>query len=81
MTLTCYLQVCPICGRRLQVRIEYLGREVICYHCSGSFIASDSGPCSEESLGSEYGEIFEHQCHEEPACEDPPVLEGSLSTY
>lgn len=42
MPLTYYLQSCPTCGRRLQIRIEYLGRQVICYHCNGSFIALDS---------------------------------------
>ncbi len=41
MTLTYYLQSCPTCGRRLQVRIEYLGKQVICYHCHGSFVALD----------------------------------------
>ena len=41
MTLTYYLQPCPTCGRRLQVRIEYLGKQLACSHCQGAFIASD----------------------------------------
>lgn len=41
MTLTYYLQSCPTCGRHLQIRIEYMGRRVICYHCSASFIAQE----------------------------------------
>lgn len=38
---TYFVQGCPTCGRRLQVRVEYLGRKVICQHCRGPFIASD----------------------------------------
>jgi len=34
-------QECPTCGRRLQVRVEYLGRTVICRHCRGEFEACD----------------------------------------
>ncbi len=36
-----FYQECPVCGRPLQVRVEYLGRDVICEHCSGHFLASD----------------------------------------
>lgn len=38
---TCYVQDCPVCGRPVQVRIEYLGKSVTCQHCSGRFQASD----------------------------------------
>jgi hypothetical protein len=38
---TYFLQVCPTCGRRLQVRIEYLGKVVACQHCHGRFEARD----------------------------------------
>lgn len=38
---TYYVQECPTCGRRLQVRVEYLGRQVVCRHCSGKFFAED----------------------------------------
>jgi hypothetical protein len=38
---TYYVQECPTCGRRLQIRVEYLGRRVICQHCHGSLIAAD----------------------------------------
>ncbi|MGL6194367.1 MAG: hypothetical protein ACRC2T_06045 [Thermoguttaceae bacterium] len=41
MTHTYYLQHCPTCGRSLQVRIEYMGRKVVCQHCRGAFIAMD----------------------------------------
>jgi hypothetical protein len=41
MKATYFLQVCPTCGRRLQVRIEYLGKVVACQHCHGRFEARD----------------------------------------
>jgi hypothetical protein len=38
---TYFVQECPTCGRSLQVRVEYLGRQVICQHCHGRFEACD----------------------------------------
>lgn len=38
---TYFLQECPTCGRRSQVRVEYLGRQVVCQHCQAGFMASD----------------------------------------
>mgnify|MGYP001023988025 CR=1 FL=1 len=38
---TYFLQGCPTCGRRLQIRVEYLGRRVVCDHCRGRFVARD----------------------------------------
>ena len=35
-----FYQVCPICGRSLQVCVEYLGRMVVCRHCRGEFRAT-----------------------------------------
>jgi hypothetical protein len=39
---TYFVQECPTCGRTLQIRVEYLGRRVVCQHCQGAFIAADS---------------------------------------
>jgi RNase P subunit RPR2 len=39
---TYFVQECPTCGRRLQIRVEYLGRKVICRHCQGQLVAADS---------------------------------------
>lgn len=39
--LTYFVQECPTCGRRLEVRVEYLGKAVNCQHCGGQFVASD----------------------------------------
>ena len=38
---TYFLQECPTCGRRSQVRVEYLGRQVVCQHCQAKFTAID----------------------------------------
>ena len=46
---TYFGQECPTCGRRLHIRVELLGKSVVCQHCRGRFIASDptSRPRSE----------------------------------
>ena len=36
-----YIQPCPICGRRLRVCVEYLGRQIQCRHCHAVFMAFD----------------------------------------
>ena len=41
----CFNQSCPVCGRRLLIRLRLLGRRVYCQHCGGGFTASD------ESIG------------------------------
>ncbi len=38
---TFFVQECPTCGRRLHVRVEYLGRKVTCQHCRGQLVACD----------------------------------------
>ncbi|MEQ8788115.1 MAG: response regulator [Pirellulaceae bacterium] len=38
---TYFVQECPTCGRRLQVRVWYLGKKVVCQHCGGQLIAAD----------------------------------------
>ena len=38
---TYFVQGCPTCGRRLQIRVEYLGKQVACQHCQGTFVAMD----------------------------------------
>jgi hypothetical protein len=38
---TYFVQECPTCGRRLQIRVEYLGRRVVCQHCQGQLVAAD----------------------------------------
>jgi hypothetical protein len=38
---TYFVQECPTCGRRLQIRVEYLGKTVVCQHCRGRLTAAD----------------------------------------
>ncbi len=38
---TYFVQECPTCGRRLQVRVIYLGKRVACHHCCAQFAACD----------------------------------------
>lgn len=38
---TYFVQECPTCGRRLQIRVVYLGRRLFCQHCGGPFFACD----------------------------------------
>jgi len=40
-TPTYYMQECPTCGRNLRIRVEYLGRQVVCQHCNAQFLACD----------------------------------------
>lgn len=37
-----FVQQCPTCGRQIEVRVMYLGRNVVCRHCRGAFLASDA---------------------------------------
>jgi predicted RNA-binding Zn-ribbon protein involved in translation (DUF1610 family) len=36
-----FVQECPTCGRQLQIRVEYLGKKVVCQHCQGHLVAAD----------------------------------------
>lgn len=38
---TFFMQGCPTCGRRLQIRVEHLGRQVMCPHCRAWLVAAD----------------------------------------
>ncbi len=38
---TYYVQECPTCGRRLRVRVAYLGKTIACQHCTSEFVAQD----------------------------------------
>ena len=45
---TYFVQGCPTCGRRLNIRVEYLGKHVVCQHCHGQFTARD--PASSDAV-------------------------------
>ena len=38
---TFFVRECPTCARLLQIRVEYLGKLLVCEHCRGSFQATD----------------------------------------
>lgn len=38
---TYFVQECPTCGRSAEIRVEYLGKQLVCQHCHGSFVAAD----------------------------------------
>lgn len=42
-TVTYFFEECPTCGRALRVKVNYLGKKVVCEHCQGEFIACDRG--------------------------------------
>ncbi|HXT59557.1 MAG TPA: hypothetical protein VN699_13030 [Pirellulales bacterium] len=37
-----FIQECPTCGRSLHIRVEHLGKRVICQHCRGQLLAADA---------------------------------------
>jgi hypothetical protein len=38
---TYFVQPCPTCGRRLNIRVEHLGKRMVCQHCRGVLTARD----------------------------------------
>ncbi len=36
-----FVRECPTCGRHLYIRVEYLGKKVVCQHCHGKLEARD----------------------------------------
>jgi hypothetical protein len=36
-----FLQECGTCGRSLRIRVEYLGKRVVCQHCKTHFRAAE----------------------------------------
>jgi DNA-directed RNA polymerase subunit RPC12/RpoP len=52
---TYYIQECPTCGRNLQVRVEYLGKKVVCQHCASKFVACDPSSADYDPMESGIG--------------------------
>jgi len=57
-----FVQGCPICGRRLNIRIEYLGRRLVCRHCGGQFVAQDpaNAPAPDSEALRRAQQLLEH---------------------
>jgi hypothetical protein len=68
---TFFVQECPTCGRRLNIRVDYLGRKVVCQHCRGQFVACDpagrrpSEITPAEALLQRAEELLRHGCESE----------------
>lgn len=45
---TYFVQECPTCGRNLHIRVEHLGKQVVCQHCRGALLARDRSAAPEE---------------------------------
>ena len=65
---TYFDQECPTCGRRLHIRVEYLGKRVVCQHCRGKFLARDPasnryGP-SDSAIMRRAAELLQDACRE-----------------
>ncbi|QDV67976.1 hypothetical protein Poly24_16820 [Rosistilla carotiformis] len=43
-----FVQPCPTCGRKLEIGVELLGREIACQHCLAEFTAAD--PTATQSI-------------------------------
>jgi hypothetical protein len=61
---TYFVQGCPTCGRRLQIRVEHLGRRVVCQHCRAWFVACDPASSryepSDDGVMRRVNELLEH---------------------
>ena len=55
---TFFVQECPTCGRRAEVRVEYLGRQVICDHCHGRFMATDPNGVASGSVAATSADLL-----------------------
>lgn len=56
---TYFVQECPTCGRNLQVRVEYLGKRVVCQHCSARFEASETRSRGQDDVDSNSSAIMQ----------------------
>ena len=49
-----FVRPCPTCGRRLHIRVEYLGKKVVCPHCGArldAFEVNMAGPSTADPAG------------------------------
>ena len=37
-----FLGECPTCSRKLEIRVELLGKRIACQHCGATHVASDA---------------------------------------
>ena len=78
---TYFVQGCPTCGRNLQVRVQYLGKRVVCQHCGAKFHAVDSEKPLPEQSGTSILDRADHLLLEASAIigigiGEPPCTSG-----
>lgn len=44
-----FVQACTTCGRKLQVQVVDLGKELVCQHCGAVFLTADNSKLPESS--------------------------------
>jgi len=49
---TFFVQECPTCGRNLQIRVQHMGKDVVCQHCRARFEACDPNSATYPSSNS-----------------------------
>jgi len=45
------VEECPVCGRPVEIRCEYVGLQVLCRHCGGEFVVTEKGAEPSQWLG------------------------------
>lgn len=73
---TYFLQEFPTCGRRIQVRVNHLGKRVACSHCSAQFTSCDPQSPEYPALNSGL-KLLARVDQRRPA--DPPSLQTDNS--
>jgi hypothetical protein len=69
---TYFVQECPTCGRQLQIRVEYLGKHLVCQHCHAGIVAADPAnqrrdcPQSSDALLRRANELLESVASHRP---------------
>lgn len=74
-----FIQPCPTCGRRIQVRAATLGQMIECPHCHARFHAEDSNSQRSgmlDSVGQDASVASERSVFEEPCADSIQSIEG-----
>lgn len=71
-----FVRECPTCGRHLHIRVEYLGKKVVCQHCHGKLEARD--PAANDAPVSEPAQSLLRRAEELLECVEHQETELSL---
>jgi len=58
-----FVQECPTCGRRLDVKVNLLGKKILCEHCRASFLATDCTEDPESIFSCGHEDLMERADH------------------